>query len=98
MKTRKLYQIIANKVSVWHNCRNSVYLNQEWQDRHKDDVEQLVKSHMPSGSGLDDGTELDWDRSTGEKLVFHTSFHHIDEYGSYDGWTEHDVIIKPSFV
>lgn len=98
MKTRKLYQVIANKVAAWHNCQNSDYLNQEWQDRHEDDVEQLVKDHMPSGSGFDAGTTIDWDRSTGEKLVFHTSFHHMDDNGSYDGWTEHDVVVKPSLI
>jgi hypothetical protein len=34
--------------------------------------------------------------STPEKLVFNTAFHHMDEAGGYDGWTEHQVIVTPS--
>ena len=53
---------------------------------------------LPSGSGFDSGTTLDVDQSTPEKLVFDTSFHAMNEYGYYDGWTEHKIIARPSFV
>ena len=53
-------------------------------------------SHAPSGSGFDSGTEL----VTGSmnKLVFKTAFHHMDEMGGYDGWTEHKVTVTGSLL
>jgi hypothetical protein len=53
---------------------------------------------MPHGSGFDNGTELDTKTSAREKLIFATSFHHMDDNGSYDGWTEHTVTVRPSLV
>ena len=53
---------------------------------------------LPSGSGFDSGTTLDVDQSSPEKLVFDTSFHAMNEYGYYDGWTDHTVTAQPSFV
>jgi hypothetical protein len=91
---RKLYQVIANKVAARIRCIQSE--NFEWKEKHEDTIEELIKEYLPSGAGFDAGTTIDWDRSTGEVLVFHTSFHHMNEHGSYDGWTEHDVVIKPS--
>lgn len=32
------------------------------------------------------------------KLVFKTSFHHMDEGGGYDGWTDHVITVKPHLV
>ena len=55
-----------------------------------------MKEHAPSGSGLDNGTQIDLAVSTGEALVFHTAFHHMNEQGSYDGWTKHQITVKPS--
>jgi hypothetical protein len=51
---------------------------------------------MPSGSGVDIGTKLDLGESTSDKLVFSASFHHMDEHGGYDGWTDHKIIVTPS--
>lgn len=55
-----------------------------------------VGREAPSGSGLDAGTFL-CEESRGNVLVFCTSFHHMDEHGGYDGWTEHKVVVKPAF-
>jgi hypothetical protein len=35
--------------------------------------------------------------STPDKLVFNTSFHHMDENGYYTGWTDHNIIVTPTF-
>jgi hypothetical protein len=72
--------------------------NPEWLDRHTDIIEALVKQHLPSGSGYDSGTKIDLDASTGNKLVFTTAFHHMNEGGYYDGWTEHTVTVTPSLA
>jgi len=47
----------------------------------------------PSGSGFDNGTQFDFQRSKRNRLVFNTAYHHMNESGMYDGWTHHDVII-----
>ena len=51
---------------------------------------------MPSGSGFDSGTKFDFDKSTPNKLVFQTSYHHMNQNGYYDGWTEHTITVTPS--
>ncbi len=61
--------------------------------------ERLSAAHayLPSGSGFDNGTEID-ERSTPSRLVLLTSFHHMDENGNYDGWTSHTVTVTPTFA
>lgn len=70
----------------------------EWQAKHEEAIRDLVKKTGPSGGGIDCGTSVDFDRSRPDLLVFQTSFHHMNEHGSYDGWTNHDVIVKPSLA
>lgn len=66
-----------------------------------DDAESVLdyieKNLLPSGSGVDSGTQIDRDKSNPGKIVLSTSYHHMDEGGCYDGWTEHTVIVTPSF-
>lgn len=93
---RKVYQILASKAQARINCQEAE--DTEWQDRHEEAMLELVEDTAPSGSGFDCGTQIDIDKSTGEKLVFTTSFHHMDEGGSYDGWTEVEIVVSPSLV
>ena len=51
---------------------------------------------MPSGSGWDNGTKIDLDKSDSEKLVFYGGFHHMDEDGYYTTWTKHTITVTPS--
>jgi hypothetical protein len=92
----KLYQILARKIDARLNCLISG--NADWKDAHEYEVERLVNEHLPSGGGFDAGTKLDWGRSTSEKLVFTTAFHHMNAHGFYDGWTDHVIVVKPSLV
>lgn len=94
---RPLYRELAHLVSARANCMKDSINNVEWQRKHEDFAEQLVKDYMPSGSGFDSGTKLDWDTSHIDKLVFTTAFHHMDDNGFYDGWTEHTVTVTPCF-
>lgn len=91
-----VYRRIAGLVQAIRNCQKSG--NTEWLAKHGDTLDRLVKEHMPSGGGFDAGTQLDLDGSTPERLVFVTSFHHLDESGVYDGWTKHTVIVTPSLA
>lgn len=60
-------------------------------------LHDYVNQNAPRGSGLDSGTFLDVHLSTTKKLILVTSFHHMDEHGGYDGWTEHKVVVTPEF-
>lgn len=94
--TRPLYVALANMVQARFNCHESE--NVEWFDRWTEKAETLTREHLPSGSGFDAGTKLELDRSSGELLVFTTSYHHMDEHGGYDGWTEHTVRVRASLM
>ena len=92
--SKKVYQVIASAVVARQNCERSG--NAEWEVKHTDTIRTLTENHMPHGSGVDNGCTLDLDRSTGERLVFATAYHHMTESGCYDGWTEHSVIVRAS--
>ena len=70
-------------------------VNDEYRSQAVKEFDDLVKM-LPSGSGFDNGSSVNLDKSTGEKIIIETSFHHMDEHGYYDGWTYHNVIITPS--
>lgn len=89
------YAAIASALEARANCERSG--NHEWFARHTERIESLVREHAPSGSGFDSGTDFAFDASRPGRLVFDTSFHHMDENGFYDGWTSHRVAIVPTF-
>lgn len=93
---RYLYSELSRLIVARANCERSE--NNEWLSRHEEMIETLVKNHMPSGSGFDSGTSLDLDASHGDKLVFNTGFHHMNDNGFYSGWTEHRVTVTPSLA
>lgn len=93
---RKVVEAIASRVHAMLSCQASG--NTEWFEKHGDAADALVKDHLPRGSGFDNGTTLDNVRSRADRLVFNTSFHHMDENGYYDSWTDHSVIVTPSFL
>ena len=68
-----------------------------YKDIHEEKLNELIDL-LPSGSGIDAGIKFDWDKSTKDKLIFNFGFHHMNETGYYDGWTEHQIIITPSLA
>lgn len=100
--TYPVYQVMANRLIAWHNCHKSSVMEEFVRilnlQKHEDRLDELVREYLPSGSGFDNGTKLNYDRSTPDKLVFETSFHHMDNHGGYDGWTEHVVVVRPSLA
>ena len=92
-----LYAALARAVGAYHRCVNAG--NTEWQDRHEARIKALCDRYMPAGSGLDTGPRLDVERSTEEKLIIERAdFHHMNESGFYDGWTEHEITVRPSLA
>jgi hypothetical protein len=92
MRAHPLYAEIAGLLGAVKNCEQAG--NQEWLERHKDALEQIERNLLPRGSGVDCGTKID-EASTPNKIILTLSFHHLNEHGSYDRWTEHTCIITP---
>jgi len=92
-----LASLAASALSALHNCRKRD-VESKWESIWQSRLEDELKEHLPRGSGFDCGTTLDIEASKPERLVFKTSFHHMDEHGGYDGWTEHSIIVTPSLV
>ena len=88
-------QILSSLIEARQNCRKTS--NTVWFERHGERAKRVSYNYLPSGSGIDCGTQLNIDRSTGDKLVFDTAYHHTDGNGSYAGWTEHTVTVRPAF-
>lgn len=92
----KNYQIIAqNLIRLAHRAEDILSTKSEMHDIRAGLI-KFVREHFPSGSGVDNGTELNWDKTSPEHLVFNTAFHHMDENGTYDGWTHHEVHVSAS--
>jgi hypothetical protein len=93
---RTVAYLLSSLIQAIENCRKSG--NDEWLQKHGERLASIVDSYMPSGSGWDEGTTFDMDKSSAERLVFHGSFHHMDDAGGYDGWTDHTITVRPTFT
>jgi hypothetical protein len=71
--------------------------NENFIDQAEENIKTLEKL-LPYGSGFDNGSKVNLKESNGQKIVINTSFHHMDENGCYDGWTEHTIIITPCLM
>jgi len=89
----KLYKHFSGTLQAYQNCIKTG--NKIWEDRHEEKLNQLVKNEMPSGSGIDCGMELDFEKSNPNKLVFNFSYHFMDENGMYDGWIDYKLVVIP---
>ena len=92
----KVIEKIASALCARANCEASD--NQEWFARHTETLERIEREYLPSGSGVDAGTRIDLERSTGKRIVLTFGFHHMNEGGYYDGWTDHKVTVTPAFI
>lgn len=94
----KIYEYIAQKVMIAISDR----VNHEIRLKNKIEIETWIRNQAPSGSGIDNGTKINWSKSRfssrDERIVLDCSFHHMDEHGYYDGWTYHEIWIRPSLI
>ena len=100
MKARYLYSEIASVIQARRNCAddvNGMPSKAEWFDRWTDRIIYIERNLLPSGSGIDNGTKIDLDASHAGKIVLTCGYHHMNDGGYYDGWTEHTITITPSF-
>jgi hypothetical protein len=94
----KLYSAIAQAIQAQINCAKATPVNHVWLDKWSARLGSIEKNLLPSGSGFDNGTRIVYERCNDVRLVFATAFHHMDENGYYDGWSEHTVIVKASLA
>lgn len=93
MKKINIAKLYAALIAM-NNCTLSG--NHEWAEKWDDYILSECEK-LPSGSGIDAGITLVREESEKQKIVFSFSFHHLNEDGYYDGWTDHKLIIKPVF-
>lgn len=79
------------KLCNWHKTVNDNFI-----DECETRIEKL-QNLLPSGSGIDAGCKIDVEKSGYDKVVISFSFHHMNENGYYMGWTDHKLIVRPSF-
>lgn len=91
----RIYEAIAIACEARRNCESSG--NREWEDRWYDRIRSIQRNFLPSGSGFDTGTEIDMD-STAKQIKLAVGFHHMDDGGSYDGWTDHIIYVRPNLA
>jgi hypothetical protein len=94
-QTRTLAAHMAGKIDAWQRCKANHSQYAEWEQRHSDAIRAAIDC-LPHGSGIDGQTMLNEDKSNGERVAVDIGYHHMDEYGGYDGWTHHTVSVKAS--
>ena len=92
----RLFEDLAMAVSS--HIRTTLDGNQKAADNWATKAHNATRCNLPQGAGFDNGTEIDLERSTDKKLVFHTAFHHMNDAGYYTCWTEHTVTVTPAFL
>lgn len=93
---RTLAAVLSGAIQAYKTCVERG--NHEWENTWKQQIRWFERNHLPHGSGIDSGAEIDIDKSHAEKLVIHTGFHHMNTDGYYDVWTYHTIIVTPSFT
>jgi hypothetical protein len=85
----KVYQKMARLVD-WNPTGSYIISKNE-------QMEDLVKNYLPSGSGFDGDISID-EKSTDKKIILHVEYHHMNDNGFYDGWSTFKLIIVPSLA
>jgi len=85
----KLYRALAQELN---RSRSD---NLTHSESAKEAIEALTAQFLPHGSGFDSGCKIDLDSKPGT-IKIATAFHHLNENGYYDGWSDHIVTVTPS--
>lgn len=91
----RLFEMIAQTCGARHRCLKN---GAEFAHKHDATLDAIEADWLPSGSGIDTGTSIDRDASNDERIVLNTSYHHMNDNGFYNGWTDHKITLKPSFI
>ncbi len=94
MIKQTVIQAIDAALQARRNCERAG--NAEWFQKWDDRLTWIEREILPSGSGINNGTTINRDRKDG--IVLETSFHHMNDDGCYDGWTDHAILVRPAFT
>lgn len=101
-----VYKKLASEIERAIRCRNEAENPNEFNrelraENARDAMAQanwIASNLLPSGSGVDSGTSIDWDKTKPNRIVLNTDYHHMDEYGHYSGWSDHQIIVTPDLA
>ncbi len=85
---------LSNIFQAYKSCLAS---NNDFSVKHEERINKILEN-LPHGSGIDSGVKFLWDLSKPDKLIFSLGYHHLNENGYYDGWTEHKLTVVPAFL
>lgn len=89
----KIYQKIAQAGDALQRC---IKTGNSWADRWQETLDEIENNYLPSGSGFDSGCSIE--RADGKKIVIAFSYHNMNENGSYDGWSDYELIVTPNLA
>ena len=95
MNRQTVAQALVTALIAKRNCMrrsDNIAMMERWIVR----IEELADL-LPSGSGFDNDTQFIEDESGETRLVFSTAFHHMNDGGYYAGWSEHKIVVVPTF-
>lgn len=81
---------IAIVCDALNRCRNNPAYRPEVEDMWEERLRTYVGA-LPSGSGIDSGCKVDEEKSGLGHLLITSSYHCMDENGSYCGWVDFEV-------
>lgn len=90
-----IYRRLAHTIAARENCIAGD--NQDWQHRHEATIEAIQRL-LPSGSGIDSGTTIELEKCSRNRIVLSLGFHHMNDSGMYDGWTQHRITLRPDLL
>lgn len=91
MITQKLIEKIAIFLPSSKHTENTF-------DASKENAVDQLNEYLPSGSGIDCGSKINFCESTRSKIVIDSAYHYMDENGFYSGWFDFVVIATIDFV
>jgi hypothetical protein len=90
METTLIYLIAKN-------CQWLKTVNEPYKLMAESRIKRL-ESLLPSGSGIDSGCKILSSDSGKDKVKISFSFHHLNDGGFYDGWTDHILTVNPTLT
>lgn len=96
-RTMPLYRAMAHRLAQIANLQEAARpLDDPFLVEAKQALKDLI-DELPHGSGIDCDWHVTGERPGGEhgckKLILRNSYHHMDECGGYDGWTDFKVTV-----
>jgi hypothetical protein len=96
LEQRTVAEQLSSAIVARKNCESRDDVG-GWMAKWSEVISNVEKNHLPHGAGFDNGTTIMLDHSDECMMAFETSFHHMDDNGMYDGWTEHKVFVRSAF-